>query len=99
MRFGADPALLDRWLEQNPVPVSYLSTLYRKLTKEGIDDPAFQIGPSYFMRPGLTESQLRGIWRRSIIPYLAEYYVENNSRVERWEWDKPDMKAIRGKGE
>ncbi|KAA3663539.1 MAG: AAA family ATPase [Chloroflexi bacterium] len=94
-RFGANPDLLDRWLEKNQESISYLSSLYRKLTEESIDDPAFQIGPSYFMRPGLTESQLRGIWQRSIVPYLAEYYVENPSRVERWHWDSSDVMAIR----
>lgn len=98
-RFGADPALLDRWLSKNDVSVPYLSQLYRKLTTEAIDDPAFQIGPSYFMRPGLTEAQLRGIWRRSILPYLAEYHVENSSRIERWHWDSDEMKRVRNKHE
>jgi len=94
-RFGADPTLLDRWLAENKVAVPYLSRLYRTLTEEAIDDLAYQIGPSYFMRPGLTEVQLRGIWRRSILPYLAEYYVENASRTQRWEWDSRNMKEIR----
>ncbi|OQA46203.1 MAG: 5-methylcytosine-specific restriction enzyme B [Chloroflexi bacterium ADurb.Bin325] len=95
--FGADPDLLARWLEHNPVSVPYLLELYRRLSAEAIDDPDFAIGPSHFMRRDLTETQLRRIWRRNIEPYLKEYYVDQRerSKAERWEWDGALVKGIR----
>ena len=96
-RFGADPDLFDRWLAQNSnQKLPYLGELYRRLTAEAIDDPAFQIGPSYFMRPDLNESQLRGIWKRSVEPYLAEYHLDQRGKVEVWNWEGDLMKEIRG---
>lgn len=96
-RFSADPELLSRWLEANPVEVTYLLELYRRLSKDAIDDPDFAIGPSHFMRRGLTETQLQRIWRRSIEPYLKEYYVDQRerSKADRWAWDGALVKAIR----
>ncbi len=48
---GADPTLLERWLAAHPVEPAYLLDLYRRLAEQAIDDPAFRIGPSHFMRP------------------------------------------------
>lgn len=96
--FKADPDLLGRWLERNPVQVPYLLELYRQLAAEAIDDPDYAIGHSYFMRPGLTEEQLKRIWRHSIEPYLKEYYVDQPARAKDWNWDGEIMKGIRGQG-
>jgi 5-methylcytosine-specific restriction protein B len=96
-QFGADPDLLERWLADHPVTsVPYLANLYRRLSQEAIDDPAYAVGVSYFMDPNLTAAKLARIWRRSIMPYLEEYYVEQRSRVKNWEWDSEFMQTIRG---
>jgi 5-methylcytosine-specific restriction protein B len=94
--FGADPDLLDRWLEEHPVPVPYLSRLYHRLSQEAIDDPAYTIGASYFMDAGLTEAKLKRIWQHSILPYLQEYHVEQRAKVKNWEWESELMRSIRG---
>ena len=95
-QFGADPDLLERWLAEHPVPIPYLAKLYRRLSQEAIDDPAYAVGVSYFMDKNLTEAKLARIWRRSIIPYLAEYHVEQRARIKNWEWESEFMVGIRG---
>ena len=95
-QFCADPDLLERWLVEHPLPIPYLAKLYRRLSQEAIDDPAYAVGVSYFMDKSLTEAKLARIWRRSIIPYLAEYHVEQRARVKNWEWDSEFMVGIRG---
>jgi MoxR-like ATPase len=96
-QFGADPDLLERWLVDHPVTaVPYLANLYRRLSQEAIDDPAYAVGVSYFMDPNLTEAKLARIWRRSIVPYLAEYHVEQQAKVRKWDWEGDLMHSIRG---
>jgi len=94
-QFGADPDLLERWLNEHPVPIPYLAKLYRRLSQEAIDDPAYALGVSYFMDKNLTEEKLARIWRRSIVPYLAEYHVEQRARIKNWEWESEFMDGIR----
>jgi len=95
-QFGADPDLLERWLVDHPVSIPYLAKLYRRLSEEAIDDPAYAVGFSYFMAKDLTEEKLSRIWRCSIIPYLVEYHVEQRARVENWKWKSDFMAGIRG---
>ncbi|HSN75887.1 MAG TPA: AAA family ATPase [Anaerolineae bacterium] len=94
--FRADPDLLERWLDQHPLLIPYLANLYRRLSQEAIDDPDYAVGVSYFMDPDLTEAKLARIWQYSILPYLAEYHVEQRARVKNWEWDSDFMRGIRG---
>jgi len=94
-RFAADPDLFDRWLGNNPSPVPYLSVLYRRLATEAIDDPDFAIGPSHFMRE-LDEVGLARVWRRSVMPYLEEYYVDQPARAQLWAWEGELVRNLRG---
>lgn len=95
--FRADHELFERWLAVNPVDVPYLADLYFRLSQEAVDDPNYAVGPSYFMDPTLTEQKLERIWRRSIEPYLAEYYVDQRAKLNRWRWDSDFMKGVRAK--
>lgn len=95
-QFAADPDLLDRWLVSHPTNVPYLAALYRRLTNEAIDDPAFRIGPSYFMKADMDESALARIWRRSVMPYLREYYFDQPANADQWSWDGDLVRDIRG---
>jgi 5-methylcytosine-specific restriction enzyme B len=95
-QFSTDPDLYERWLAEHPVSIPYLAKLYRRLSQEAIDDPDYAVGVSYFMDPDLTEAKLARIWRRSIVPYLAEYHVEQRARVEKWKWNSDFMAGIRG---
>jgi 5-methylcytosine-specific restriction protein B len=92
---AADPDLFDRWLTAHTVEIPYLSALYRRLCQEAIDDPAYRIGPSYFIQPTLTEAKLARIWRYSIEPLLNEYYAENPKQAAAWRWDSPLVQTMR----
>lgn len=94
--FGANAELLARWWQDKPLPVPYLLELYAQLSQEAIDDPNFAIGPSHFMNVSLNERKLRRLWRRSIVPYLEEYYLDQRAKVEEWAWDSQRMRQIRG---
>lgn len=95
-RFGADAALLGRWLKANPnSTLPYLLDLYIALT-DAIDDDNLKIGPSHFMRPGLTEEGLRRIWKRSIEPYLEEFHFGKMERAKVWAWESERVTLIRG---
>ncbi len=93
--FAADPDLFDSWLKAHPPAVPWLGALYRALAERGIDDPAYAIGPSVFMRPGLDTEAIRNIWKWSVMPYLREYHIDRPEAVRLWEWDSHDMHAIR----
>ncbi len=92
--FAADPDLFDRWLARHPLAVPYLGALYRLLATEAIDDPNFAIGPSHFMRE-LDELGLARLWRRSIVPYLEEYYIDQPAKARQWAWDGPLLTHVR----
>ncbi len=94
--FKADPDLYARWLAGQEVGLPYLADLYRRLSTDAIDDPHFAIGPSYFMIPGLTEGKLERIWRYSIEPYLAEFYIDQPEKAQRWRWHGDLVRGLRG---
>lgn len=81
VHFGADRDILARWIQANGTPVPYLLNLFDAVNR-AIDDRDYQIGFSYFMKPGLTEADLRRVWRYSIEPYLEEYFFDNRAKVE-----------------
>ena len=48
-----------------------------------------------FMHEGLDEKKLERIWKRSIMPYLKEYYFDQESDALDWNWDSETMQRIR----
>ncbi|MBX3001154.1 MAG: AAA family ATPase [Caldilineaceae bacterium] len=96
VHFGADADLYARWLTRHDGHLPYLGELYRRLAGEAIDDPNFAIGPSYLMKPDLSEGRLERIWRFSIEPYLEEYYVDQPGKVDAWRWDGEIVRNLRG---
>ena len=72
----------------------YLGALYRRLATEAVDDLDYAIGPSAFMRD-LDEARLARLWRRSIMPYLEEYYIDQPARAQLWAWDGELVRGVR----
>jgi 5-methylcytosine-specific restriction protein B len=52
-----------------------------------LDDPHYQLGTSFFMRPDLAD-QLEDIWRMEIEPYLEEYFFDQTNQIEAFRWQK-----------
>lgn len=94
--FKANPDLFDRWLGANPSPLPWLGDLYRRLTAEAIDDEAYHIGPSVFMRSGMKIADVERAWLYSVMPYLQEYYIDQQPQADRWAWDGSLLREIRG---
>jgi 5-methylcytosine-specific restriction protein B len=90
-----EPALsgvLERWCVANGLPAG-LAALRNRLNAEMAAqrlDPALAFGPSYFMRPTLTEpAALQRLWRRELLPMLREHHYGdeqalNGYRFEEW---------------
>lgn len=86
IHFGADRAVLERWIDANDVAIPYLLQLFDAVNN-AIDDHDYRIGFSYFMKPGMGESDLCRVWRYSIEPYLEEYFFDNRAKVDELRWD------------
>ena len=69
-------SLLRRWSERHGLPL-VAADLLEELNRR-IDDPDFQVGPSYFMRSTETDAfsveRLRRIWIADISPLLEEHF-------------------------
>lgn len=92
--FGADRDVLLRWIDAHGCPVPYLPALFDAVNR-AIDDRDYQIGFSHFMKPGLTETDLRRVWRYSVEPYLEEYFFDNKAKLDELRWDKL-VERVRG---
>jgi 5-methylcytosine-specific restriction protein B len=86
VHFGADRGILERWIRANGAPVPYALALFDAVNR-AIDDRDYQIGFSHFMKPGLSEADLRRVWRYSVEPYLEEYFFDNRAKVEELRWE------------
>ena len=74
--------LLRRWLAHEghgPEPADLLDTLNTR-----IDDPDFQVGPSYLMKPGVyRDGGLERTWRTKILPLLTEHHYGDGVDVKK----------------
>lgn len=53
-----------------------------------IDDPQYEVGVAFFMRPDLgTDGTLEDIWRLEIEPYLDELFFDQRAKVSAFRWD------------
>ncbi|MCB8945751.1 MAG: AAA family ATPase [Ardenticatenaceae bacterium] len=66
-------------------PTALIRVLDR-LNKQ-INDPHYQLGTSFFMRPDLA-LQLEDIWRMEVEPYLEEYFFDQTNQIEAFRWHK-----------
>lgn len=86
IHFGTDRDILKRWIESNDIEVPYLLDMFDAVNN-AIDDQDYRIGFSYFMKPGMAETDLKRVWRYSIEPYLEEYFFDNRAKVEELRWN------------
>ena len=73
--------VLRRWLQANAPGMEWVADLVDR-ANEKLDDRHAAIGPSYFMKAGLTEERTRRIWEHDVLPYIEErLYGERDSRA------------------
>ena len=65
--------LLARWLAEEAAPgMEWVADVVAK-ANEQLDSRHAAIGPSYFMKKGLDEEDVKRIWRHSVMPYIEEH--------------------------
>jgi 5-methylcytosine-specific restriction protein B len=80
--------VLDAWLSAKGIEPAHHDRLLRlflalndRITRELGEH--FQLGHSYFMRPGIDEPQvLHQVWQRSVMPLLEEYFHNRRNLTE-----------------
>jgi hypothetical protein len=73
--------LLRRWLQRHAPTMTYVADLVDAANRM-LPDRHLQIGPSYFMRPGLDRQWLERIWAHSVLPYVEEQFFDEPDRAE-----------------
>lgn len=79
--------LLRDWLAKNAPSVSWIATAVDN-ANELLGNPDFAIGPSHFMKKDLTEDLARKIWRRSIIPYVEDFFFNQKEKAKDYDLDR-----------
>ena len=72
--------LLHRWLQRHAPSMTYVAALVDAANRM-LPDRHLQIGPSYFMRPGLNREWLERIWAHSVLPYVEEQFFDEPDRA------------------
>jgi len=79
--------LLGRWLAASGEPggiASFVDDVNREL--RGSLGEHLQLGPSFFMRKGLTESAVRRIWTHNVFPFIEDQLWGQEELTE-WRWE------------
>lgn len=79
--------LLSRWLKANKPSLLWLAEVVDRANAE-LGDWNAAIGPSYFLQQDLDESQIKMIWRHSIIPFIEDRFFGEVDRVKAFELER-----------
>lgn len=79
--------LLSRWLDDKNVDAQWVAELMDMVNGELVVDlggPHLQIGPSHFMRKGMSEDDLRRVWDYSVYPFIEDQLYGERDRIARY---------------
>ena len=79
--------VLRRYLSANARGMVELAEIVERANEILKEDRDAAIGPSYFMKPGLTEEQTNRIWKHNVLPYVKELLYGRNEDLKRFELD------------
>jgi 5-methylcytosine-specific restriction protein B len=82
--------LLARWLASKNQPTwpAELVDMVNQELRDELGGPDLQVGPSYFMKDGLDEEQVKRIWTYSVFPLIEDTLFGNRERIEEYRFDK-----------
>ncbi|CAB4712170.1 MAG: EVE domain-containing protein [Actinobacteria bacterium] len=78
--------LLSRWLSERSPDMLWVADVVAEANRR-LDDRHRSIGPSHFLKSGLTEKRVAQIWKHSILPYIADQFFGREKEVDRFELD------------
>ncbi|MEQ8717727.1 MAG: AAA family ATPase [Acidimicrobiales bacterium] len=73
--------LLDRHLEKTAPDLQWIAEVL-DLANTKLGDADGAVGPSYFMREGLTAEEIPLLWSHAVLPYLAERFFGDPDRLD-----------------
>ena len=81
--------LLDRWLEANDEPpwVGQFVAQVNDELKDALRGDDLLVGPSHFMKAGLTIDAVRRIWEYNIEPFIEDQFFGDPAEIERFRFD------------
>ena len=79
--------LLRRWLREKAPGMEWVAGIVDRANEKLGGDSEAAIGPSYFMRPGLTNEQVRLIWEHNVRPYIEEQLYGQQERLAEFDLD------------
>ena len=85
---GKEPirGLLRRWLTRNASDMVWVADVVDRANAR-LNDRHAAIGPSYFMKPGLTEERARRIWQHEVLPYVEERLYGERENLAEFDFD------------
>ena len=90
--------LLRRWLDRNAPGMEWIAGVVDGANEKlGEDNSEAAIGPSYFMKAGLTNEQVSLIWEHNVLPYIEEQLYGQRDRLAEFELDR--LRRAAGGGE
>ena len=84
--------LLRRWLKKNAPEMTWVADVVDRANRK-LNDRHAAIGPSYFMKNGLDEEQVKLIWKHNVLPYIEERFFGENERLNDFK-----LKRLRSEG-
>lgn len=81
--------LLRRWLAREHPDLSWVADVVDEANRRLADRNA-SIGPSYFMRPNLSDVWVDRIWKHAVRPYVEEHFFGEDQR-----WAEFDINTLR----
>ncbi|MBP9024745.1 MAG: AAA family ATPase [Phycisphaerae bacterium] len=79
--------LLRRWLEKKQPNMRWIADIVEVANQE-LGERHLAIGPSHFLKEGLTEDWVKMIWAHAVIPYLEEHFFGQPDRVADFAFDR-----------
>jgi 5-methylcytosine-specific restriction protein B len=77
---------LHKYHESTGYSASNLIRILRRINAQ-LDDPHYQIGTSFFLRPHL-DTELKSIWQLEIEPYLEEFFFDQPDKMKMLRWEQ-----------
>ena len=78
--------LLRRWLTANAPAMERMADVV-EWANELLNDRDAAVGPSYFMKKGLTIERARRIWKHDVLPYIEERLYGERERLGEFDFD------------